>query len=199
MTSPSRQQLRLQLRSQRKALSPQQQNKASQELSRTFTKSALFTGVRSIAFYMANDGEIDPIWLMQKALKHNIECYLPVLSPNRKLWFIRYQQADPLYPNGFGIPEPAKWKPTRKSWALDLILMPLVAFDRKGGRLGMGGGFYDRSFSWIRHRPCMRQPKIVGLAHQCQELESLTMESWDIPMSYVVTDKEFIRTDTGKH
>ena len=142
----SRKQLRQQLRSQRRALDCQQQLKASQQLDRLFSNKGLMVGVRSIAFYLANDGEIDPSLLMQRAFEYNIDCYLPVLAPNKALWFVRYEKSDSLYPNGYGIPEPAKWKPARKSWALDMILMPLVGFDRQGGRLGMGGGFYDRSF-----------------------------------------------------
>jgi 5-formyltetrahydrofolate cyclo-ligase len=197
--SPSKQtrrQLRQHLRRKRRALNPQQQRQASKQLDRIFSSNGLLVGIRSIAFYLANDGEIDPSPLMQRALKHNIECYLPVLAPNKALWFVRYHRGDRLYPNGFGIPEPAKWKSARKSWSLDLVLMPLVGFDRHGGRLGMGGGFYDRSFSWMKSRPQMRGPKLIGLAHHCQEVQSLALESWDIPVSFVATDKELVKTKT---
>lgn len=190
----SRKQLRQQLRLRRKALTAKQQYLASRAIDRLINNQGLLWGIRSIAFYIANDGEIDPFLLINRALKQNIACYLPVLAPNNRLWFVQYKHGDTLYSNRFDIPEPAKWKPARKAWSLDLVLMPLVGFDRQGGRLGMGGGFYDRSFAWIKHRPTMRKPKLIGLAHKCQEVPSLALENWDIPVSYIATDQELITT-----
>lgn len=195
-TSP-RAPLRQQLRSQRNALSPQQQHIASHALRRIFLHNNLLSGVQSIAFYCASDGEIDPQWLMRDAMTRKIACYLPVLAPAKHLWFVRYRRSDRLYKNRFNIDEPAVSQPRRKSWSLDLVLMPLVGFDRRGARLGMGGGFYDRSFNWLKHSPLMRRPKLVGLAHHCQEVDSLASESWDIPMDYIATDKELIKATSG--
>ena len=76
--------------------------------------------------------------------------------------------------------------------ALDAVLFPLVGFDETGGRLGMGGGFYDRTFAFSRIRPCMA-PKLVGLAHDFQRVEQLPIEPWDVPLHGVVTDKRCYR------
>ena len=72
--------------------------------------------------------------------------------------------------------------------------MPLVGFDEEGGRLGMGGGFYDRSFAFTRIRPRLR-PTLIGLAHELQKVQKLPVEPWDIPLDAVVTDHRIYRTD----
>ena len=193
MTQISRQQLRQQLRRKRRALSPLQQRDASQQLNKQLGRDIRFIRSRHIAFYLANDGEISPSPLLHRALKMNKRCYLPVLT-GKKLWFARYNSGDRLVNNRFGIPEPARKHRRLPGKSLDMVLMPLVGFDRQGGRLGMGGGFYDRSFSWLNSQPALRQPLLVGLAHQCQEVERLDLASWDIPLSVIATDQELINT-----
>mgnify|MGYP001455042479 CR=1 FL=1 len=76
--------------------------------------------------------------------------------------------------------------------ALDLLIVPLSAFDAAARRIGMGGGFYDRTFAFSRIRPCMA-PKLVGLAHDFQRVEQLPIEPWDVPLHGVVTDKRCYR------
>ncbi len=81
------------------------------------------------------------------------------------------------------------------TWTLDIILLPLVGFDRYGNRLGMGGGFYDRTLARLNHCD-MKRPLLIGLAHHCQEVEQLQTQSWDIPLDIIATDKELIRINT---
>ncbi|MFP9005247.1 5-formyltetrahydrofolate cyclo-ligase, partial [Pseudomonas aeruginosa] len=76
----------------------------------------------------------------------------------------------------------------RKAWALDLVLLPLVGFDEQGGRLGMGGGFYDRSLAYLARRKNGHKPTLIGLAHECQKVDRLALASWDIPLAGTVTD-----------
>jgi 5-formyltetrahydrofolate cyclo-ligase len=190
--SSSRKDLRQQLRRQRRSLSFDQQQLASLLLKTNINAAGLLRGHQHIAFYLSNDGEIDPYPLILQAHKQGSHCYLPVLAPGGKLWFVLYKPGDKLKNNRFGIPEPANKRRRRKAWSLGVVLLPLVGFDRQGGRLGMGGGFYDQSFKNKRLIPAMKQPQLIGLAHHCQELESLTMESWDIPLSQIVTDRDVI-------
>ena len=192
MEDASRSQLRRQLRARRRALTRDQQRRAAIALDAVIARSGLLTRHRHIAFYLANDGEIDPSLLLKRAHRQGLCCYLPVIAPDNKLLFVRYRPGDPLRQNGFGIMEPLNLSQRRKPWALDMVLLPLVGFDRDGGRLGMGGGFYDRCFSGIKQIPAMKWPTLVGLAHRCQELNRLTLASWDIPLALIATDEGLI-------
>ena len=74
-----------------------------------------------------------------------------------------------------------------------IILVPLVAFDAQGNRLGRGGAFYDASLASMRHRCHLKRPRLIGLAHECQRVERLDTDSWDIPLEGVLTDRRFLR------
>jgi 5-formyltetrahydrofolate cyclo-ligase len=185
--------LRKQLRHKRQSLSPSQQRLASRQLAKTISRQGLLRKHQHIAFYWANDGEIDPALLLALAHRRHRHCYLPVLNANNSLRFIRYRPGDKLKNNRFGIPEPVNRQHTRKPWALDLVFLPLVGFDRQGGRLGMGGGFYDRTFKAQRLNPKLAASRLIGLAHQCQEVDLLAVKSWDVPLSAIVTDREHIQ------
>ena len=189
-TSPtSRSALRSRLREQRRGLTPEQQRSAALRLDRIVGHSALFRRSRHIAFFLTNDGELDPQLLMRRALRMGKVCYLPVITPAKSLWFARYEHGDALTPNRFGIPEPARiGLPLLSARVLDLILTPLVAFDDHGNRLGMGSGFYDRTLSFLRHRLVWRKPRLLGVAHELQHLTALQAASWDVPLDGVATD-----------
>jgi 5-formyltetrahydrofolate cyclo-ligase len=190
LDNPSaKKQLRQQMRQRRRALSPLQQRKAAQQLYRKLCTHPVFQRAKHIALYLSQDGEIDPIEIFKQAQRQKKSCYLPVLAPGNHLRFKLYRQGDLLKENRFGIPEP-QGNNYRHRHTLDLVLLPLVAFDEKGGRLGMGGGFYDRSFAWIKQHPKMRHPRLLGLSHHFQKVESLELESWDIPLHGIATDQE---------
>lgn len=192
MVPADRSTLRKQLRRRRQSLSPSQQRQASRQLAKTISHRGLLRKHRHIAFYWPNDGEIDPSLALTLAHQRHRHCYLPVLNADNSLRFIRYRPGDKLKNNRFGIPEPVNRQQARKPWALDLVFLPLVGFDRQGGRLGMGGGFYDRTFKAKRLNPNLAATRLIGLAHQCQEVDVLTIESWDVPLSAIVTDREHI-------
>jgi 5-formyltetrahydrofolate cyclo-ligase len=157
----------------------------------------LFLRSRHIALYLANDGEVDLSKVVQQARARGKHVYLPVLSPtfHNRLWFAPYATHTRLARNCFGILEPAaRWQTTRPLWSLDLALVPLVGFDRQGNRLGMGGGFYDRSLAYLCRRDVWRKPRLVGVAYAFQECEQLIAEPWDVPLAAVVTDTQFIQS-----
>ncbi|MHA6494899.1 5-formyltetrahydrofolate cyclo-ligase [Pseudomonas borbori] len=188
----SRPQLRRQLRQQRRALSAVAQRQAGQALYRQLAHHPLFRRARHIALYLPNDGEIDPRSLLSAAQRRGKATYLPVLSPwpRTKMVFQRIRPGETLIANRFGIAEPRRNpKRQRKIWALDLVLLPLVGFDRFGGRLGMGGGFYDRSLAYRKMRKNWHKPTLLGLAHGCQQVDRLATASWDVPLDATVTDK----------
>lgn len=193
--SESRAELRRQMRQRRRALGPLEQRQAAHALCRVLGASLLFRRARRVAFYLARDGEIDPAPLLALAVRLGKQCYLPVLD-GAGLHFGAYAPGQPLQPNRFGIPEPrvarGRQCPPR---ALDLVLAPLVAFDARGGRLGMGGGFYDRSFAFLRRGAS--RPLLVGLAHRFQRVEALPLEPWDVPLAAVATDAGLLRLRSG--
>ncbi|MBJ2348502.1 MULTISPECIES: 5-formyltetrahydrofolate cyclo-ligase [Pseudomonas] len=197
MTEPAllpRPQLRRLLRQARRALTPAQQREAARGLYRQLAQHPLFRRAKHIALYLPNDGEIDPRLLLRAAQRRGKSTYLPVLSPwpQTKMVFQRIHAGEKMQPNRFRIPEPRQnIARQRKVWALDLVLLPLVGFDDAGGRLGMGGGFYDRSLAYLARRRQWRKPTLLGLAHECQKVERLAQASWDVPLQGTVSDKRW--------
>jgi len=201
MTEPAllpRPQLRRMLRKARRALTPSQQRQAARGLYRQLAQQPLFRRAKHISLYLPTDGEIDPRVLLRAAQRRGKATYLPVLSawPRTKMVFQRIRPGEKLQPNRFRILEPrANLARQRKVWTLDLVLLPLVGFDDVGGRLGMGGGFYDRSLAYLARRKTWRKPTLLGLAHECQKVERLAQASWDVPLQGTVTDKAWYFAD----
>lgn len=187
----SRNQLRNYMRERRTALTGHEREHAAALLTRHLIRHPLFIRSRHIACYLANDGEIDLSYVMQQAWRMKKTCYLPVLRgrPSRRLWFAPYRATDRMIPNRYQIPEPDV--PSRQlthAWSLDLILTPLVAFDNHGNRLGMGGGYYDRTLEFLRRRQFWTRPRIMGIAYDFQQVETLESRKWDIPVHAIATD-----------
>ena len=151
----------------------------------------LFRRARHIALYLPADGEIDPRPLLEAAQKRGKATYLPVLSrwPHTHMTFQRVGNGERWRKNRYGIAEPLPDRGRqREPWALDLVLLPLVGFDERGGRLGMGKGFYDRTLAYLGRRKIWRKPTLLGLAHECQKVDRLDLASWDVPLQGIVSD-----------
>lgn len=151
-----------------------------------------FRAGKRIAAYLTNDGEIDPQPILARATRLGKRCYLPVLSPafHDRLWFAPLQPDTRLARNRFGIPEPiAHPCDLLDARDLDVIFLPLVAFDARGHRLGMGGGFYDRSLAFLRLRTNWRKPRLIGLAYDFQRVDALAAQPWDVPLHAAATDR----------
>ena len=187
----TRVQLRRVMRRQRRALTPADRARCVVRLTRRMQGFRPFRNSQRVAVYLPNDGEMDLTLLIGCATRAGKCCYLPVLCPlgSRHLWFSPYRPGDSLRPNRLRILEPVHPTSRRvRARALDLILVPLVAFDEAGNRLGMGGGYYDRSLAFLTHRCYWRKPRIVGVAYDFQRVPVLTPRSWDIPLDAVVTE-----------
>lgn len=192
-----RDRLRQALRRQRRALSESERRRASRQVCEHVAASRLFLNSRRIAFYLPNDGEIDLQPLIEHAWQTHKQCYLPVIGTrnSRRLWFLPYVPHGPLQVNRFGIPEPLHHPGERrfKAHALDLVLLPLVAFDPSGNRLGMGGGYYDRTLAFLNHRRIWRKPRLLGTAYQFQQRASLPVHPWDVPLDGIATEQGILR------
>ena len=183
--------LRSAYRAKRQALTDIQQTDASECLLTNCLNSNLLKGLNKIAVYLANDGEIDPNRLIYYAWENDVKVYLPVIHPfhQESLLFVEYNPTSGMRNNKYGIAEPilecCKIAPIK---TLDAIFTPLVAFDKFANRMGMGGGYYDRTLAPLakvtQQDPC---PKVIGLAHDCQECPNIPIASWDIPLHSIVT------------
>jgi len=186
-------QLRKQIRQQRRTLTPQQRRDAARDLASLIGMTPAFRRARKIAGYMACDGEIDLQPVITQTWRQSKRFYLPILHAPvfNRMWFGHYQPGDKLVNNRYGIPEPQAARASAPEvLGLDLVLVPLVAFDLQGNRLGMGGGFYDRTFAYLLRRKVWRKPLLVGVAYEFQQVSQLPCEAWDVPLCGVITEKQ---------
>lgn len=192
MSSPR---LRQKIRQQRRSLTRAEADDCAEQLAHRTARHALVIQSQRVAAYLASDGEINPYPLMQSLWKSGKTIYLPVLVPfsNQTLWFAEFSPTDTLVFNRFGIPEPVRRR-LIKPCALDLVLTPLVAFDSSGHRIGMGGGYYDRSFAFLRRRQHWRKPRLLGLAYELQKQACIEPNDWDIPLDAIATESRIYQT-----
>ncbi|HYE34872.1 5-formyltetrahydrofolate cyclo-ligase [Methylocaldum sp.] len=186
--------IRRQIRSLRQNLPPELAREKSLHIAEHFISSPIIGRSRRVATYLSNDGEVGTQAIVETLWSCGKACYLPILrsSPQRSLWFGRYAPETALIPNRFHIPEPAIGEDTvSEPWTLDLVLVPLVAFDLSGNRIGMGGGYYDRTFAYLKDGSQPRSPILIGLAFECQKWDRIPAEPWDVPLNGVVTEEAF--------
>ncbi len=198
-TQAAKKLLRKKMRQQRLNLTLLQQREAAVELYRNVVTSKAFRFSRRITFTIARDGEISPHLLLAEALRRGKQCYLPVMSKfgRDKLSFRRVERHQQSLPsnNRFNIPEPVHARACAPR-ALSMVLFPLVAFDANCNRLGMGKGFYDHTFAFLRNNS-RKRPLLLGLAHECQRVESLDVAPWDIKLQAIVTDKAWYKAPSN--
>lgn len=156
-----------------------------------FTRQEIFRQSENIACYLHYRNEFDSSEMIEAIWRANKNCYLPVLTEENSLRFVRYQKNDALQLNRYSILEPANVAQECAPENLDIVLTPLVAFDLQGHRLGAGGGYYDRTFTFLHHQP-VKQPLIIGLGYSIQQAEELPFDEWDVGLYGVVTEREFI-------
>lgn len=192
--------LRQTIRQQRRALTPGYAASCAEQLAQQAYKHPLILRSRRIAAYLATDGEIDPMPLLEYCWSAGKQVYLPVLDPfsGQKLWFARFYPDDMLACNRFGIPEPVR-RCLIKPCTLDLVLAPLVAFDTAGHRIGMGGGFYDRTFAFLQRRQYWHKPDLVGLAYEFQKQVAIKPNRWDIPLDAIATETHVYKGSVSRN
>ena len=183
-----RRDLRRDLRSRRRALGRCERIQYAKRICASLWSSGVMTRATRVGCYLANDGEPDLGPVMERLRDSAKRAYLPALK-GQSLAFLPYQHGAPLRPNRFGIAEPdLPWSHRCAPLGLDVVLMPLVGFDDDGNRLGMGGGFYDRCFAYLRRHKVWHRPKLVGVAFEFQRVAQLPAQVWDVPLAAVVTE-----------
>ena len=180
-----RNQLRQQIRKTRANLTALQQQQAEDSITQQALAFIEERNAQHIALYVSFDGEISTDKLIKTLWAQDKHVYLPVLHPfnPNHLLFLRYLPDTLMLKNKFGIWEPKlNVQNVLPLDELDILFTPLVAFDKQGNRLGMGGGFYDRTLQHWRNSSFIP----VGLAHQCQQVEQLPTEAWDVPLHQIL-------------
>ncbi len=176
--------LRNTLRQKRRSLSHFKRTRSALSLAKQLQLSGLFEKGRHIAFYFANDGEINPDQAIKFARKIGVKTYLPEVNKNNLLEFRHNSFACKLKQNHYNISEPLT--NSIVSEKLNAICIPLVAFDNQGNRLGMGGGYYDRLMQPLYAKTS--RPLFIGLAYDFQEVNVLPTDTWDRPLDIIVTE-----------
>lgn len=189
-SAPDKKHLRTFLRHHRSALFLQERTYAAQAVYNKIMTLNPFEVSQNIAFYKANDAEVNIDNVLTKAQTIGKNCYLPVLrSCQHHLDFYSYHLENPLIKNRFSIEEPDTFQEKLiPIAALDLIFLPLVAFDKRGNRLGRGAGYYDRALASLKDR-ALKKPVLVGIAYNFQKIDKIPIEKWDVPLNFVITEK----------
>ena len=191
-----RRSLREQMAERRRALPPPARMAAAQGLRRSLEQLPEYLTDVRVAGYWASHGELPLNLVIPPLAARGQRFLLPILAKGKELHFAPWRDGDPITPNRYGIPEPVAPHEWFAPFQLDLVLVPLLAFDRRGHRLGHGGGYYDRSFAFLKEQSRPTEPLLVGVAYAFQEVESLDAEPWDVPLDYVATDRELIACNT---
>jgi 5-formyltetrahydrofolate cyclo-ligase len=193
----ARARLRAQLRAQRRSVTPAERLLASRRVARNIDR---YLGLRAgdrVALYASLREELDTAALFALARRRGWRIYVPRIDRarlGRKMRFVEASGRERR--NRLGISEPQAMRTIGARW-LDLVFVPLVGFDVHGMRLGMGGGFYDRAFSFRRWRHAWRGPRLVGIAYSFQQLPEILPAAHDVRLDFIVTEKELIKCATG--
>jgi 5-formyltetrahydrofolate cyclo-ligase len=190
MTLISKLELRKTLLSKRRQVTATERQIAGQEAAKLFSATEIFQQSQHIACYYPLLNEFDCLPIIQEIWAAKKNCYLPVSTTDKKLDFLSYQENTKLQPNQYLIFEPVGMANISLD-ELDIVLLPLVGFDSQGNRLGMGGGYYDRTFEIMRNtnnQKCL----LIGLAYEFQQVPALPEDPWDVALDGVLTEERII-------
>ncbi len=175
--------LRKSLRQKRRNISNVDRDKLALDLLSNIKSSVKFHKNQKIAIYLPIDGEVDPKDLQLHLKNQEINTYLPILV-DKGLKFAKVGKD--FINNKYNIPEPISTE-IISAEQLDIIFMPLVGFDSNKNRLGMGGGYYDRTLAFRNDQKQDDKPTLIGIAFDCQQVDNLHPQDWDVPLDVIIT------------
>ena len=178
--------MRQALRSLRNGFSESRRSLLDEAIGRHLLALVKSTRAVSIACYWPFNGEPDITPVCRQLMADGCRLALPVIADEngRAMHFRAWSADTDLAENGYGILEPRHSEPVPVS-SFDMLVIPLVGYDRQGNRLGMGAGYYDRCLETVRD---LHPPLRVGVAYSLQEMDSAGSEKWDIPLHGVVNE-----------
>ncbi len=193
----ARRNLRASLAARRRALTPGERAHAARLVARNADAALTLRAGQRLALYAALPHELDASILIELARARGCELYLPRIERPHSARGMRFLRlTGTLARNRLGIEEPQRTPQLGARW-FNIVFLPLLGFDRRGVRLGTGGGYYDRAFAFRNRRTGWHAPLLVGLAHGCQEVPAIAAEPHDVRMDLVITEREVIRCSTG--
>jgi 5-formyltetrahydrofolate cyclo-ligase len=188
--------LRKKIRAQRRLMSRSERHLAEKKLSSHLETIGIVRRAKRLAVYLSIDGEPDLTITIFKAQKRNTTTLAPIIH-GKTLRFSPLSNQSVLRKNHLGIQEPSG-RACINPLQLDVVLVPLVAFDNHGTRVGMGAGYYDRYFQFLALRTHWRKPKMIGIGYEFQRMENLQRQLWDVPLWGAVTDKGIYKFEAGE-
>lgn len=200
MRDDDRDAVRKRMRDQRRALPANARIDAARGVASQLEHVPKLLRELRIGAYWAVRGELPLSHALSAMYRRGQIVFLPVLASDEQLRFSPWLPGEPLAANRFGIPEPEKnGASVIDAHGLDVVLVPLLAFDRRGHRLGSGGGWYDRSFAFLENCPRPAKTVLVGVGYSFQELPMLEVKSHDVRMDYIATEHELIDCNAATH
>jgi 5-formyltetrahydrofolate cyclo-ligase len=194
-TAGRRAAIRVEMRSRRASLDDDDQAAAAMAVLARLARMAIVREARLAAGYNGARGEVEIAAAMILLAEQGVTITTPRVRGDH-IEFIVTDETTPMTIGSFGIPEPAEGEIVTVD-RHDLILVPLVAFDSAGRRLGQGGGFYDRALADTVRRPFVDRPALIGIAHAFQQVGELPMEPWDVPLDAIVTEEGIVEVTAG--
>ena len=171
----------------RRNLSADERAAASEIICERVCQSHAFYAAKAIGCYLPMHDEVDTREIIRRAWRANKRVFVPVLRGPAQMVFCEITSDTELEQNRFGV-----WEPTRgfliDSHQLDMVVTPTVVFDDECNRIGMGSAYYDRCFAFLRHRKQWIRPKLIGVAFECQKVEKIYPNPWDIRLYRVITE-----------
>jgi len=168
-------------------MSPDERAVASDKIAEKVIHSSWFQRSKIIACYLPVAGEVDTKRIIARAWRMKKRVFAPVVEKNGDMTFREITAETALYKNNYGLYEPLDAKSIDPRM-LDVVVTPLVAFVSHNQRIGMGGGYFDRTFSFLSNRSSYFHPKLIGVAFACQEVEEIPANPWDIRLFSVVSE-----------
>jgi 5-formyltetrahydrofolate cyclo-ligase len=183
-------QLRRDLKQRRALLEPDEIQSSSFRIAAKFWQLPCVQRVANIGIYMSVAGEIDCGPLIKMGWLRKKRVFAPVLVKNR-LNFAPLNPGSKLVENRFSILEPVyRTDDLIKPRQLNIVIVPLLAFDTQLNRIGMGAGYYDRTFAFSKRQKIWRHPLLIGVAHSFQRVDDLAARTWDVPLHTVITEQQ---------
>ena len=192
MSTRLKQELRKIYYVKRREVSIPLRQQASRAAAEYLLQSEDFNQSHHIACYTPFRDEFDSNPVIQSIWQANKQCYLPVLTEKKELFFVLYNEGDKLLTNRYSILEPENTVRKISAQSLDMVVTPLVVFDAAGHRLGTGGGYYDRTFAFLRQDKKAKKPILIGLAFALQQAEHVPTDPWDVNLQAVITENGII-------